>query len=385
MYVKLSRMAAVVTAAAMAPAVLLASPALADDHTKAAGAPASPSAPDQSPVEKPAGKTAERPVHDGKQAERDREEILRLMAAAAPGSAVRERGTKAIDGGPAAMRAFLETGQHEARASDDRVELSRIAEGEKGWATGEAADALLRRGASPAEMRQFLEVTQHVLRDEDNRVRVSRIIGRGGPAVREAGKAALKGSAQDRTDFLKTGQYQAQASDDRVELARIDEAEDGPILSEAIGELLRGSPTPAQLRHFLEVTQYELRDQDNYLRISKIVNAGGPAVKAAGKAALKGSPQDRVDFLKTGQYEARAKDEKSADKTGTGTGTHQVVNKETTTGNAHTPATTTGGGRPLASTGSGATWAAEGAGAAIAAGAGLLLAARLRRQATTKA
>jgi hypothetical protein len=41
------------------------------------------------------------------QAEDDRTEILRIIGAAKPGSEVAERGSAAIDAGPAAMRAFL--------------------------------------------------------------------------------------------------------------------------------------------------------------------------------------------------------------------------------------------------------------------------------------
>ncbi|MFZ3472816.1 ALF repeat-containing protein [Streptomyces sp. 2.9] len=158
-----------------------------------------------------------------------------------------------------------------------------------------------------------------------------------------------------------------------------------------MGKLLNGSPTPAELRHFLEVTQYELRDQDNRVAIAKIIDGGGPELVKAGRAALAGTAADRSEFLKTGQHEARAKDKKAQqekekeqqekeqqekpdqDNSGSGTGSGS------STGNsAVTPQG--GSGSSLASTGAGdSALIAGGAGTALVAGAGLLLASRMRR------
>ncbi|MEV6579449.1 ALF repeat-containing protein [Streptomyces sp. NPDC051582] len=376
---KFSRIAAAVTTAALAPAVFMASPAFAaGSDAPAAGKQPAPTAPDQA--------VPDHTVPD--QAEEDRKTILAIIADPMASEYMQEAGRKAIADGPQAMRKFIEVDQHKIRMDDYRILILRLLK-DAGPGLKEGINKVLDDGDTIEKLRHFYDVTQHELRDEDNQVEISRLIGTGGPAVKEAGKKALKGTPADRAQFLKTGRFLAQASDDLVELARIDESWDGPILSEAISKLMNGSPTPAELRHFLEVTQYELRDQDNRVAIAKIIDGGGPELVKAGRAALAGTAADRTEFLKTGQYEARAKDKAAKDKekptpgkdgdtkgngSGTGSGTGAA-----TTGNT---ATTAQGhsGAPLATTGAGdTTLIAGGAGTALVAGAGLLLAARMRR------
>ncbi|MGW5395184.1 ALF repeat-containing protein [Streptomyces sp. NPDC003952] len=136
-----------------------------------------------------------------------------------------------------------------------------------------------------------------------------------------------------------------------------------------------------------------------------MASVGGPEVRKAAGAALRGTPEDRIEFLKTGQHVAREKDkaaEEAAGKPDGGTGdgggdedggtTTPVVDHGanggtgtgtgTDTGNQPTPA----GGTPgsLARTGAGAEngWIAGGAATALAAGAGLVLVNRRRRTAS---
>ncbi|MFB6524394.1 ALF repeat-containing protein [Streptomyces sp. NPDC056401] len=385
---KLSRIAAAVTISALAPAMLLSSPAFATgEETGAPASPTAPTAPDQPASVQP---PAEQP--DESQAEQDRKTILAIIADPMASNYMKEAGHKAIADGPAAMRKFIETDQYVIRRDDYRVLITRLAT-DAGPDLMDGIKQIMRSDATLEQLRHFYEVTQHELRDSDNRVDIARLIGTGGPVLREEGKKALQGTPADRIAFLKTGRYLAQAEDDRVELARIDQGWDGPILSEAIGKLLNGSPTPAELRHFLEVTQYELRDQDNRVSIAKIIDAGGPEVVKAGRAALAGTADDRTEFLKTGQHEARAKDkkaqeEKEKEKEQGQKGEQQKPTPAPSTpgsgssGSGNTAVTPQGGNNsgPLATTGAGDTaWIAGGAGTALVAGAGLLLATRMRR------
>ncbi|MGY4392560.1 ALF repeat-containing protein [Streptomyces sp. TE12347] len=382
---KFSRIAAAVTTAALAPAVLIASPAFAaGPDAPANGNHPAPTAPDQT--------TPDQTVPD--QAEEDRKTILAIIAHPMASEFMQEAGRKAIADGPKAMRKFIEVDQHNIRMDDYRIEILRLLPG-AGPGLKEGINKVLSDGNTIEKLRHFYDVTQHELRDDDNKVEISRLIGTGGTGVKEAGKKALKGTPADRAEFLKTGRHLAQAQDDRVELARIDEGWDGPILTEAIDKLLNGPTTPAELRHFLEVTQYELRDQDNRVTIAKIIDGGGPELVKAGRAALAGTPADRTEFLKTGRHEAHAKDQAAKNnekptpgkdgKDGNGTGTGSGTNGTgTTTGNTtgNTAVTAQGhNGSPLATTGAGdhTTMIAGGAGTALAAGAGLLLAARMRR------
>ncbi len=385
---KLSRIAAAVTTAALAPAVLIASPAFAAGQESAASThPTAPTAPDLAA-----------PDHAAEdQVEQDRKTILAIIADPMASAYMKEAGRKAIADGPAAMRKFIETDQHKIRLDDYRVLITRLLN-DAGPGLKEGINELFRAERTTLEqLRHFYEATQHELRDDDNKVAISRLISTGGPGVREAGKKALKGTPADRTAFLKTGQYLAQASDDRVELARIDGGWDGVILSEAIGKLLNGSPTPAELRRFLEVTQHELRDQDNRVAIARIIDGGGAELVKAGRAALAGTAADRTEFLKAGQHEARAKDkqtqqendkskgQQNQNNSGTGTGaTGTGISAGSVTGTGDTTVTPQGGsGSALAATGAGdSALIAGGAGTALVVGAGFLLAARMRRAAS---
>ncbi|MGW6843107.1 ALF repeat-containing protein [Streptomyces sp. NPDC054958] len=379
---KFSRIAAAVTTAALAPAVLIASPAFAaGPDAPTTGTQPAPTAPDQA-VPDPTAPD---------QAEEDRKTILAIITHPMASKFMQEAGRKAIADGTKAMRKFIEVDQHDIRMDDYRIAILRLLP-DAGPGLKEGVNKVLTNGNTIEKLRHFYDVTQHELRDDDNKVEISRLIGTGGTGVKEAGKKALKGTPADRTEFLKTGRHLAQAQDDLVELARIDEGWDGPILTAAISKLMNGSPTPAELRHFLEVTQYELRDQDNRVAIAKIIDGAGPELLKAGRAALAGTPADRTEFLKTGQHEARAKDQATKDKekpapgkdgkdgdtkdNSTGTG-------GTTTGTGNTTVTAQGNnnGAPLATTGAGdhTTLIAGGAGTALIAGAGLLLAARMRR------
>ncbi|MFB7173227.1 hypothetical protein ACFCYM_20740 [Streptomyces sp. NPDC056254] len=374
---KLSRIAAAVTTAALAPAVLIASPAFAaGSDAPAAGNQPAPTTPDQ-------------PAPD--QAEEDRKTILAIIAHPMASEYMKKAGQKAIADGPQAMRTFIEVDQHRIRLDDYRVAILRLTHG-AGRSLTEGINDILDKGTTVEQLRHFYEVTQHELRDVDNRVEILKLLSTGGPSVKEACQKALNGSPADRVAFLKTGRFLAQASDDRVELARIDEGWDGRILSDAISKLLNGSPTPAELRHFLEVTQHELRDQDNRVAIARIIDGGGPELVKAGRAALAGTAAERAEFLKTGQHEARAKDEAAKDKQkpapgkddqgkGSGSGTPSA-GSGSGSASGNTAVTAQGGnGAPLAATGAGdgTTLVAGGAGTALVAGAGLLLAARMRR------
>ncbi|GAA3107438.1 hypothetical protein GCM10020254_61670 [Streptomyces goshikiensis] len=264
------------TTAALAPAVLIASPAFA----------AGTDAPAQG--NQPAPTTPDRTAPG--QSDEDRKTILAIINHPMASEYMKEAGHKAIADGPQAMRKFIETDQHRIRVDDYRIVLLRLLP-DAGPGLKRGINEILDSATKAEQLRHFYEVTQHELRDDDNKVAISRLIGTGGPAVKEAAKKALESSPAGRAEFLKTGRYRAQASDDLVELARIDEGWDGPGLSEAISKLMNGSPTPAELRHFLEVTQYQLRDQDNRVTIAQIISVGGPEILKAGRAALAGTPR----------------------------------------------------------------------------------------------
>ncbi|RLV10433.1 hypothetical protein CTZ27_04350 [Streptomyces griseocarneus] len=202
---KLSRMAAVVTVTAVAPAVLLTSSAFADGATAGSSARSA-----QSSVVKAVGQQGEEPAGQDQQAERDRNEILRVISFGGPG--VKDAGKAALGGTPADMRKFLETGQFVARDDDNMVLISRIIY-LGGPGVKQAGKTALE--GIPEDRVAFLEAGQFAARDDDNEVLISRISNEGG-SVKAAAKAALKGTPADRVAFLEVGQFEARAKDKKA-------------------------------------------------------------------------------------------------------------------------------------------------------------------------
>ncbi|MBO0657266.1 ALF repeat-containing protein [Streptomyces triculaminicus] len=199
-------MAAVITVAAIAPAVLLTSSAFADGAATGSSTPSA-----QSSVTKTAVQQSEEPTGKDQQVEKDRNEILRIISLGGPG--VKAAGKAALDGTPADMRKFLETGQFEERDTDNEVLISRIIYF-GGPGVKEAGKAALK--GTPEDRVAFLEAGQFKALDEDNYVLISRIFNEGGPFVKAAAKAALKGTPEDRVAFLQTGQFEARAKDKKA-------------------------------------------------------------------------------------------------------------------------------------------------------------------------
>ncbi|QNA70991.1 chemotaxis protein [Streptomyces sp. So13.3] len=205
---KLARISAIVAAAAIAPAVLFSSPAVAAEGTQ----PVTTSVPDTAPDTKPAD-----PAHGSdSSADDDRVAILRILADKNTGRAVREAAQKALDGTPEDLRYFLEVGQYQARLQDDRVRIAQIIS-DGGPSLQEAGEAALTAN-TPEAIKYFLEVGQYKAKFEDDQVKVSQIINAGGPEVQKAGKAALRtGTPESIKYFLEVGQYEARAKDKAAE------------------------------------------------------------------------------------------------------------------------------------------------------------------------
>ncbi|MEE1824682.1 ALF repeat-containing protein, partial [Streptomyces sp. BE20] len=289
----------------------------------------------------------------------------------------------------------------------DRAEVRRIlADKDAGISVHEAAAKVV--DGTAAELRQFLEVGLPNARAVDDRVKAFQVLAVGGRAVKAAAEAALRtGSPEAVRKFLAEGQHTARAEDDRVEiLILIADKEVGPRVFAGAQKALGG--TPADLRRFLEVDLAGLRESDNRVKVSQILETGGPAAKKAAGAALEGSYADVLAFLKEGWSKARAEDEANAAaarptspvqgqnagqtvQTANGAGTVAnpapavvpAVALAKVTGTTATTGTTAETSGPLAATGvdESVRWEAGGAAAAVAAGAALVAVSRRRRAA----
>ncbi|MFJ4096731.1 ALF repeat-containing protein [Kitasatospora sp. NPDC089913] len=113
-------------------------------------------------------------------------------------------------------------------------------------------------------------------------------------------------TAADKPDGSGTQEEQ-----DRAEIQRLlADPSTGETVREAAQKALAAG-TPAALRQFLATDLQSAREGDDRLRTTRIMAAGGPAVKKAAGAAMLGSWADVVKFLKEGQYVARAQDDRA--------------------------------------------------------------------------
>ncbi len=123
-------------------------------------------------------------------------------------------------------------------------------------------------------------------------------------SVRTAAEEALKGSDDQVSAFLATGQYEAGAQD-FVAIAQIIDA-GGPVVHRPQGRA--GLRQPAKFRQFITTGQYQARTQDERVRAAQLIDSGGPDLKSAARIALEG-PDDLLDqFIQVGQYKAQRQD-----------------------------------------------------------------------------
>jgi Pretoxin HINT domain/Short repeats of unknown function/The BURPS668_1122 family of deaminases len=149
----------------------------------------------------------------------------------------------------------------------------------------------------------------------DERDAVVEAVGRGGPAVRAAGKQAL--DAADAGDenaignFLGSGWQNASDADARLSVNQL-RAAGGPQVREAAQKVL-DSQDPDALRTFAESGWQTQWMVDQRLRVNQARASGGPEVRAAGQRALDaGTPEALEQFLEYGWAAASARDDEVA-------------------------------------------------------------------------
>ncbi len=355
---KLSRISSVVAAAAIAPAVLFASPAVAADT---ATSPAS-SAPDTASDAKPDTQG------NAKADENNRFAILEIIHKSKPDSRVYEAAQAAMNGSPEDRVRFLEEGYELAQFADDRLRTVRILSvGGKG-VRREAGEAL-KKGTHEA-LRQFLEVGQYKARDEDNRVEIFTILvtAKPGSALYDAVQEALDGSPEDRTRFLEVGQHAARETDDSILVTRI-AMTGGPHVKEAARKAL-WSGKAADVRHFLDVGQHEARKLDE-------AEAAKDKDKDNGKENAKDGQESKDG---QGAKDGKATDGDKQKQKQDGTKDPEESNDTTGVKPAVAISSTGSSDAQLASTGasSATPWVIGGSAVALTAGAGLILTSRRR-------
>ncbi|MFJ7076016.1 ALF repeat-containing protein [Streptomyces sp. NPDC098781] len=247
-----NRAALTLAATALAPALLLATPAFA-----AQSAPAS--ATTVSAASDAAGSGVDEMSDDDV-----RVEIARIIGDPDTGRAVYAAAQKALDGTIEDQRYFLETGRWIAQFEDDRVATFRIlhiAQQNNDRAVIREATKALEAG-TPEALRAFLETGYRLAQAEDDAVAIARILATADPktdkaVIREANEALDAYTPEALRAYLETGYRLARAEDDRVRVFRILA---DPTISDALRtaaeQVIDG--TPEELRYFIEVGQYEV-------------------------------------------------------------------------------------------------------------------------------
>ncbi|MFJ1792464.1 ALF repeat-containing protein [Kitasatospora griseola] len=261
---------------------------------------------------------------------------------------------------------------------------------EKGHSTYFYEHAKAAAAGTVDDVRRFLDVDMPRILVQDKYVRVSQILSLSEPgsALQQAAQEALDGGTEADADRFLTTVWPSFATEYRVKIARIlNEPGITRILRDAANEALDGKDQ--ELIHFIARLP-QLRHDDDQLRISRLIEVGGPEVRKAALAALEnGSNEALRTFLEVGLAEAQARDAAAQEQQnhpqtggndGNGTGVTQASHTTTvTTTTATTTDTTTTG--VLASTGVDAPLGAiTAAGAASVALGAALVAARRRRQ-----
>ncbi|MEU8584947.1 ALF repeat-containing protein [Streptomyces abikoensis] len=155
-------------------------------------------------------------------------------------------------------------------------------------------------------------------RDEKNRIAIFKILGdkSSGIGVREGAQKALDGTPEDRARFLEVGQYEQRLIDDEVRVSQIINS-GGPTVKE-YGKAALKKGTPEAIKRFLEEELPFARKTDLRIKVTQVGGAGGPAVHKAAYDALSADTDEALNrFLEVGQYEAAKKD-KAAGEAGKG-------------------------------------------------------------------
>ncbi|MFE3500632.1 polymorphic toxin-type HINT domain-containing protein [Kitasatospora sp. NPDC059160] len=125
----------------------------------------------------------------------------------------------------------------------------------------------------------------------------------------EAAEAALTGPDTAVFSYLKTGRRAGEEHDARERATQIYTDSENQAVRAAAYTALQGDT--ATIEAFLSAGQYEAAAPNNRLTITRLIDKAGPAVRAAGDAALRtNTPAALRDFLDKGLADAQAADDR---------------------------------------------------------------------------
>ncbi|WP_020642113.1 ALF repeat-containing protein [Amycolatopsis balhimycina] len=295
-------------------------------------------------------------------AQDDDERVLVAQALSAGGPVTKRAAQQALSGTQADIREFLAHGLAQARIADDRIAVGQAMS--TGGPTVNAAAQKALDG-TPADVRAFLETGLQQAKDIDERITANQALAAGGPEVKAAAQTALDGTPDDVRYFLSL--WRKVAADGDAEIAavksEVDFAKAAAARHSAIGVNLARSrantiandartantnrlaaqrakgqqdgraaaaaeaAAQQQAREAAARAAQAKADNDKLLadaadpaltvpngrRASAyLLRNGGAAVKNAARAALSGSDDDVVTFVRSGLAVAQESDDRAA-------------------------------------------------------------------------
>ncbi len=191
-----------------------------------------------------------------------RQAAMNLAQSGGPNT--RQEAITALGGSDAEVLDFVRTRIDAAAAADDRANVQTIA------ATAESpnlrAAALTALAGTDAEVTQLLRTQDYPQRATEERIKINQILDQaqksGDAATASQAQAALDGSAQDRHQFITTGQYQSAGNNDRIiALRMLNDDASGAHLKAATQNALDGAP--GGLHEFITTGWYTAQQDDD--------------------------------------------------------------------------------------------------------------------------
>ncbi|MDX3195842.1 ALF repeat-containing protein [Streptomyces sp. MN03-5084-2B] len=135
-----------------------------------------------------------------RQAQRDDERVLVTQALTNGGPITKRTAQRALNGTPDDIREYLANGLPLARSADDRIAVSQAMD-TGGRVVNERGAEVLDNG-TPEDVRAFLETGLQQAKDVDDRIATGQAMAIGGPEVNAAAQTALDGTPEDVRYFL---------------------------------------------------------------------------------------------------------------------------------------------------------------------------------------
>jgi hypothetical protein len=164
-----------------------------------------------------------------------------------------------------------------------------------------------------------LDFVQHgltVAAGEDDRATLDGLMATGTAGFVAAANTAMNGSDADVAAFLSSQNYPNRVVDDRIQvnqvMAAAHDAGETTVLQR--GQAALDSNDDAQLRAFLKQGQFDAQAIDQRVKVNQILADpdSGPEVRDAAQVALDGPPAFLDQFLQVGRYQAAQRDQDAA-------------------------------------------------------------------------